>query len=96
MFFDTVGVEYNRHSPGINVDSYTQNLWDASAQVPWAQKVPGDMVGYGDGSNHIAMYVGTFGGVDMMLEAPYSGAFVRIAKVRDGHHSNVYRLWQGK
>ena len=96
--FDCSGLmSYMWAQVGIHVESYTQNLWDASVQVPWAQKMPGDMVGYGGGgSNHIAMYVGTFNGVDMMLEAPYSGAFVRIAKVRDGHHPNVSRLWQGK
>ena len=96
--FDCSGLmSYMWAQVGIHVESYTQNLWDASIQVPWAQKVPGDMIGYGGaGSNHIAMYIGTFGGVDMMLEAPYSGAFVRIAKVRDGHHAAVYRLWQGK
>lgn len=96
--FDCSGLmSYMWAQVGIHVDSYTQNLWDASTQIPWAQKVPGDMVGYGGaGSNHIAMYIGTFNGVNMMLEAPYSGAYVRIAKVRDGHHPNVYRLWQGK
>lgn len=96
--FDCSGLmSYMWAQVGIHVESYTQNLWDASVQVPWVQKVPGDMIGYGGaGSNHIAMYVGTWGGVDMMLEAPYSGAFVRIAKVRDGHHAGVYRLWQGK
>lgn len=92
--FDCSGLmSYMWAQIGIHVESFTQNLWDASVQVPWSQKVPGDMIGY---SGHIAMYVGAFNGVDMMLEAPYSGAFVRIAKVRDGHHPNVYRLWQGK
>ena len=92
--FDCSGLmSYMWAQVGIHVESYTQNLWDASVQVPWAQKLPGDMIGY---PGHIAMYVGTFNGVDMMLEAPYSGAFVRIAKVRDGHHPNVYRLWTGK
>jgi len=96
--FDCSGLlSYLWAQVGIHVPSYTQNLWDASVQVPWSQKQVGDMIGYGGGgSNHIALYIGALGGVDMMLEAPYSGAYVRIAKVRDGHHSNVYRLWQGK
>ena len=81
----------------IHVDSYTQTLWDASAQIPWAGRQVGDMIGYGGGgSNHIALYVGVIGGVEMMLEAPYSGAYVRIAPVRDGHHPVVYRLWQAR
>ena len=96
--FDCSGLmSYMWAQVGIHVESYTQNLWDASVQIPWAQKQVGDMIGYGGGgSNHITMYVGTFNGVDMMLEAPYSGAFVRIAPVRDGHHPVVYRLWTGK
>ena len=41
--FDCSGLmSYMWAQVGIHVDSYTQNLWDASVQVPWAQKVPGD------------------------------------------------------
>ena len=81
---------------GIQIGHYTQTIWDAAQQIPWDQRMVGDMVGYGGGGeNHITMYIGDFAGVPMQLEAPYSGAFVRISPIRDTHHPVVYRVWAG-
>jgi peptidoglycan DL-endopeptidase RipA len=48
--------------------------------VPLAQKRPGDMLFWGtDGDvHHVALYIGG----EQMIEAPYSGAAVRVAPVR--------------
>ncbi len=78
---------------GIHLSHFTADQWAQSTPIPYAGRLPGDMIGY---EGHITVYLGTFNGVDMQLEAPYSGAFVRVSSVRDGHHPNVYRVWTGK
>ena len=54
------------------------------------------MIGY---SGHVAMYVGTWAGVDYMLEAPESGEMLRISPVRnhasEPHYATVSRVWAG-
>ncbi len=61
--------------------------------VPWSNAQPGDIVGY---SGHVTIYIGTFNGVRMQLEAPYSGAFIQISNVGNAEtpDSNTYRYWQ--
>ena len=82
---------------GIPVSHLSQEIFHAGTQVPWNQKEPGDMVGY---SGHIAMYIGTFGGTDYMLEAPESGEFIRVTPVRNSsgepHYDTVSRVWAGR
>ncbi len=81
---------------GITVDHFSQDIFNAGQQIPWDQKEPGDMVGY---SGHVAMYVGTWAGVDYMLEAPESGEMLRISPVRnhasEPHYATVSRVWAG-
>lgn len=66
--------------------------------VPWAPAHPGDLEseGEGGGSGHITTYIGTFDGVKMRLEAPYSGVWVRIAPIPMGTvDPGAYRWWTG-
>ena len=81
---------------GITVSHFSQDIFHAGQQIPWDQKEPGDMIGY---SGHIAMYVGTWGGTDYMLEAPESGEDIHITPVRDGsgepHYDTLSRVWAG-
>jgi cell wall-associated NlpC family hydrolase len=52
-----------------------------SAPVPLSDLQPGDLLFYGPGGgDHVAMYIG--GG--QMIEAPYTGANVRIVGARFG------------
>jgi len=82
---------------GIPVSHFSQDIFRAGTQIPWDQKVAGDMIGY---SGHIAIYVGAFGGADYMLEAPQSGEFVRVTPVRNSpgepHYDTVSRVWVGR
>jgi cell wall-associated NlpC family hydrolase len=81
---------------GIPVSHFSQDIFSAGQQIPWNGKQAGDMIGY---PGHIAMYVGTFGGTDYMLEAPESGEFIRITPVRNSsgepHYDTVARVWAG-
>lgn len=61
-----------------------------SRGVPWDQAQPGDLQG-SDG--HITIYLGQIDGQRMRLEAPYSGAHVRISTVPTNADSVVYRYW---
>lgn len=79
---------------GITIDHFSQDDFRAGQPVSWDQKEAGDMIGY---SGHIAMYVGVFGGVDYMLEAPESGELVHLTPVRnrpsEPHYASVSRVW---
>jgi cell wall-associated NlpC family hydrolase len=77
---------------GINLPRYSQDQLKTGPLIPYSQAVAGDLIGY---PGHVAMFLGTINGVDYMLEAPYTGSFVRVAPVRNGHYGNVTRVWAG-
>jgi cell wall-associated NlpC family hydrolase len=69
---------------GVKLPHYAASQYARGAHVPYGSIRPGDLIFYatdtGDASSihHVTMYVG--GG--MMIEAPYTGANVRIVPVR--------------
>lgn len=65
---------------GYPLPHYSGFQYNAGRKVPLAQKRPGDMLFWGtDGDvHHVALYIGG----EQMIEAPYSGAAVRVAPVR--------------
>lgn len=64
------------------VQSVACAQYDAGRKVPRGGKRPGDMLFWGSsgGIHHVALYIGN----GQMIEAPYSGAAVRITSVRYG------------
>lgn len=67
---------------GIRLPHYSGYQYTSGRRVPLAQRRPGDMLFWATGGriHHVALYLGG----DMMVEAPYSGGYVRVAPVRFG------------
>lgn len=76
---------------GVALPHYSGYQYTSGRQVPVSARQPGDMLFYSeDGAiGHVALYVGN----GMMVEAPYSGAAVRLVPMRfGGLMPNVTRM----
>jgi cell wall-associated NlpC family hydrolase len=80
--FDCSGlVLYAFAGAGIKLPHYSGSQYNMGRKIPSAQMRRGDVIFYGpDGSQHVTIYLGN----NQMIEAPYTGANVRIAPVRTG------------
>jgi cell wall-associated NlpC family hydrolase len=80
--FDCSGLMmYAFAGAGVYLPHYSGYQYNSGHKVPLSQMAPGDMIFWGPGGGtHVALYLG--GG--MMVEAPHSGAVVRISPVRYG------------
>ena len=80
--FDCSGLMlYAYNVAGVSLPRVSRSQYDAGRKVPISDLRPGDMVFYRNGSapiHHVAMYIG--GG--SMVEAPYTGADVRVVPLR--------------
>jgi peptidoglycan DL-endopeptidase RipA len=68
------------HALGYALPHYSGFQYNSGHKVPLAQKRPGDMLFWGTRGDihHVALYIGG----EQMIEAPYSGAAVRVTSVR--------------
>ncbi len=74
---------------GISLPHYSGAQYSATVHIPLSEIQPGDLIFEGPGgSEHEAMYVG--GG--QMIEAPHTGAFVRIVGVRTDSGTVIGRV----
>ncbi|MPZ85289.1 MAG: hydrolase [Actinophytocola sp.] len=81
--FDCSGLMiYAFAAAGYRLPHYSGYQAHAGRRVPLSQKAPGDMLFWASGGriHHVALYIGN----GQMVEAPHSGARVRIASVRYG------------
>ncbi len=80
--FDCSGlILYAFAGAGIKLPHYSGSQYQMGRQIPSSQMRRGDVIFYGPGgSQHVALYLGN----NQMIEAPYTGATVRIASVRTG------------
>jgi len=81
--FDCSGlVQAAYHAAGISLPRVAQDQYDAGAPlVPGQPLQPGDLVFFGQGTSavsHVGIYVGTQGGQAIMVDAPHTGADVRV------------------
>ncbi len=67
---------------GVALPRVAQDQYDATPKVPAGDPVaPGDLVFFGSGPSgidHVGLFVGTVAGQAVMVDAPYSGADVRV------------------
>jgi len=80
--FDCSGlILYAFAGAGIKLPHYSGSQYNMGRKIPSAQMRRGDVIFYGPGgSQHVTLYLGN----GQMIEAPYTGATVRIAPVRTG------------
>jgi cell wall-associated NlpC family hydrolase len=80
--FDCSGLMlYAFNGVGVSLPRVSRNQYDAGRKVPVSEIRPGDMVFYRNGDapiHHVAMYIGN----GRVVEAPYTGADVRVAPLR--------------
>ncbi|MGQ0573244.1 MAG: NlpC/P60 family protein [Pseudonocardia sp.] len=80
--FDCSGLMlYAFNGAGVGLPRVSRNQFHAGRKVPISELRPGDMVFYRNGGapiHHVAMFIG--GG--KMIEAPYTGADVRVTPLR--------------
>ncbi|HYU02254.1 MAG TPA: NlpC/P60 family protein [Jatrophihabitantaceae bacterium] len=62
---------------GVHLDHFTGTQVHQGVRVQRNQLLPGDLMLFGSDVHHVGMYVGA----GYMVNAPYTGAYVRIAKV---------------
>lgn len=77
--FDCSGLmQYAFAAAGVSLPRVSRSQYNAGQKVPISDVEPGDMVFYGSPIHHVAMYVGN----GQMVEAPYTGADVRVVPMR--------------
>ncbi|GAA1260434.1 NlpC/P60 family protein [Pseudonocardia aurantiaca] len=80
--FDCSGLMlYAFNGAGVALPRVARSQFNAGRKVPLSDMRPGDMVFYQNGSapiHHVAMYIGN----GKMIEAPYTGANVRVVPLR--------------
>ena len=74
--FDCSGLtQYVWGKAGVYLDHYTGSQWNEGQHVDRSQLQPGDLVFFGSDLHHVGIYIGN----SKMIEAPYTGANVRIS-----------------
>jgi cell wall-associated NlpC family hydrolase len=62
---------------GVHLDHFTGTQVHQGRRVKRNQLLPGDLMLFGKDVHHVGMYLGA----GYMINAPYTGAYVRIAKI---------------
>ena len=76
--FDCSGLSLKAWSVvGVNLTHQSQSQWAQTDRVAKADLAPGDLVFFGAPIHHLGIYIGD----GKMIEAPRTGAFVRIASI---------------
>jgi cell wall-associated NlpC family hydrolase len=74
--FDCSGLtQYVWAKAGVYLDHYTGSQWNEGRHVSVSDLQPGDLVFFGSDLHHVGIYIGN----GNMIEAPHTGANVRIA-----------------
>jgi cell wall-associated NlpC family hydrolase len=86
--FDCSGLTmYVWAKAGVYLDHYTGSQWNQGAHVSRDQLQPGDLVFFGSDLHHVGLYIGN----GNMIEAPYTGANVRISPAFRSDYAGAVR-----
>jgi peptidoglycan DL-endopeptidase CwlO len=78
--FDCSGlIMYVYGKLGVSLPHYTGDQWKVGGHVSIAQLQPGDLVFFEHDLGHVAMYLGA----GLIIEAPHTGAVVRVASLSE-------------
>lgn len=65
---------------GVHLEHYTKDQWSSTKSVSRSELKPGDLVFYYSDVHHVAIYIGN----GMVVHAPHTGDFVRMATIDRG------------
>ena len=86
--FDCSGLtQYVWAKAGVYLDHYTGSQWNEGQHVSRDQLQPGDLVFFGGDLHHVGLYIGN----GQMIEAPHTGADVRISNAFRGDYAGAIR-----
>ena len=84
--FDCSGlVSYVYNQLGVSLPHLAAAQWDYGVPVTIAQLQPGDLVFF-DALDHVGIYLGN----GLFVDAPHTGAFVRIDSLQEKWYSKKY------
>ncbi|MEJ7727497.1 MAG: NlpC/P60 family protein [Actinomycetes bacterium] len=67
---------------GVYLPHWSVAQYGATTPIPLSEIAPGDLVFFADGSSPSSIYhMGLYIGGGNMIEAPYTGAFVRVSSI---------------
>jgi len=86
--FDCSGLtQYVWAKAGVYLDHYTGSQWNEGRHVSQAELSPGDLVFFGSDLHHVGIYIGN----GNMIEAPHTGANVRISPYLRSDYAGAVR-----
>jgi peptidoglycan DL-endopeptidase CwlO len=86
--FDCSGLtQYVWAKAGVYLDHYTGAQWNEGRHVSQSELQPGDLVFFGSDLHHVGIYVGN----GNMIEAPHSGANVRVSPYNRPDYAGAVR-----
>jgi len=86
--FDCSGLtQYVWAKAGVYLDHYTGSQWNEGQHVSQADLQPGDLVFFGSDLHHVGLYIGN----GNMIEAPHTGADVRISPYLRSDYAGAVR-----
>jgi peptidoglycan DL-endopeptidase CwlO len=86
--FDCSGLtQYVWGKAGVYLDHYTGSQWNEGQHVSQADLQPGDLVFFGSDLHHVGLYIGN----GNMIEAPHTGADVRISPYLRSDYAGAVR-----
>ena len=94
--FDCSGlVQAAYRAAGVSLPRVAQDQYEATAKVPAGAPLEvGDLVFFGGGTSdidHVGLYVGVSGGASIMVDAPHTGADVRVEQFPGHGRCDLWR-----